>query len=222
MRRVVLATSVALIVACSPATPSPVPATSTSAGQPAQGAGLESARPDSNVSAPDTAKWVARARADALAEGIQDPLDLVPVAVLAGEGQAFVWFRDYDTGEQLLAQYAHAETATPDLIGVYMPASKSYGASEWETRRITQAVADDRDLQSVVGQPVVILGVGVGTCESGPGACARVRLAGSKLAAPSDSPALAPIAFVDLRSLAVELVLPGQQTPEVKTLPASE
>lgn len=129
-----------------------------------------------------------------------------------------MWFRDYDTGQQVLAQYSDGDAGSVRLIGVYAPAPKTVAPSQWETARIAQAIAGDADLQSEVGRPVSILGVSAGACTSGPGACAQVRLAGSRLAAPSDGPGLAPIAFVDLRSLEVTLVRPALQTPETKTL----
>jgi hypothetical protein len=183
------------------------------------GAGLDAATPDSNVSVSEAATWIARARADAQETGIRDADALVPIAVHVEENLALVWLRNYDTGEQVLAQYSDADAASPVLTGVFAPASKSVGPSEWETIRVTQAIASNADIQSVVGRPVSVLGMSVDACPGGRGACALMRLAGSRLAAPSDGPGLAPLVFVNLRSLEVTLVLPTQQTPETKTLP---
>lgn len=215
-RRALAAIPLAVLVGCAPAAPSPAVSIPPPSAPATLGAGLEVATPDSNASVSETSRWIARARADAQDAGIRDANALVPLAVHVEEHLALVWFRNYDTGEQVLAQYSDAYEASPVLTGVFAPASMTVGPSEWETSRVTQAIASNGDLQSVVGRPVSILGMSVDACTSGPGACARVRLAGSRLAAPSDGPGLAPLAFVNLRSLEVTLVLPTQQTPETK------
>lgn len=177
---------------------------------------IEGALPDSDALPPETSAWVTRATADATDHG-QEAKTLVPLAVHVGEGEAFIWFRDYETGTQVLAQYAGIDPAGAPVVGIYAPSPKTVGPSAWELERIADAIAKASELQAAVGPPVSSIGTSVSLCPSGHGACARVKVSGSILKPPTDGPGLAAVAIVDLRSLVVSLVLPPEMTPETNT-----
>ena len=166
--------------------------------------------PDTNVPATKANAWVQRAARDARDEGMNVEA-LAPLNVIVNEGQAFVWFRNYDDcGEQVMLRYEGEASGSARLLEFFDRSPTRVEASPWEQARVRRAVKSDPEVQLKVGQPVTILGVTIDSCGDEPphSVIAHARLAGPIIAAPADVPGLAPIATVDMTALTVDLFVP--------------